>query len=136
MPTGQGPDTCTVCSMHAKYTHSAREHRVAQDWIDALLQYVKTDAFVRSDSTMTYAGAIERFDLDVTVRRAGRVLDAVERILVARGWPPEAAGGIAAYVVNSGSGKPGGGWMEVWNMNPEDARQVARDYLREEALGS
>ena len=46
-----------------------------------------------------------------------------------------AAAGITAYVVNSGSGQPGNGWVQVWNMNPEDARKQARAYMRLLTLG-
>ena len=70
-----------------------------------------------------------------SVRRRGRVLDGVERILATRGWPEVAAAGLTASVVNSGSGKPGDGWVEVWNMNPDDAREEARAYLRLLTLG-
>jgi hypothetical protein len=37
--------------------------------------------------------------------------------------------------VNAGTGKLGEGWTELWNMNPEDAREGARDYVRELTLG-
>ena len=69
------------------------------------------------------------------MRRLGRVLNGVERILAARGWIEVAAAGITASVVNSGSGRPGDGWVEVWNMNPKDAREDARASLRLLTLG-
>ena len=116
--------------MNPKYSHSVDEHRMAETWIDPLLSHVKTDAFSRGDRPVTYQGAIARFDLDTSVRRVGRVLDAVELILVSRGWPRTAAGGVTAYIVNAGSGEPGAGWMETWNMRPRDAREEARAYVR------
>lgn len=127
--------TCQVCTMNPKFTHSANEHELALLLVDPLLEYVKTDAFSRGDRPLTYAAAISRFDVDTTVRRIGRVLDGVERILATRGWPDVAAAGITAYVVNSGSGQPGNGWVQVWNMNPEDARKQARAYIRLLTLG-
>ena len=121
--------------MNPKFTHSVKEHERALLLIDPLLEYVKTDAFSRGDRPLTQAAAIARFDVDTTVRRLGRVLDSVERILAARGWPKVAGAGITAYVVNSGSGQPGDGWVEVWNMRPEDARKQARAYIRLLTLG-
>ena len=56
-------------------------------------------------------------------------------ILATRGWPEEAGAGITAYVVNSGSGKPGDGWVQVWYMNPEDTREAARAWVRLLTLG-
>lgn len=122
--------------MNPKFTHSVNEHELAERLVRPLLDYVKIDAFSDGDRPLTYAGAIARFDVDTSVRRFGRVLDAVERILATSGWPDTAAAGITAYVVNSGSGKPGDGWVEVWNMNPEDAREQARAHLRRLTLGS
>lgn len=127
--------TCQICDMNPKFTHSVNEHGLSLALVAPLLEYVKTDAFSRGDRPLTYAAALERFHVDTSVRRLGRVLDGVERILAARGWPEVAAAGITAYVVNSGSGRPGDGWVEVWNMNPEDAREEARAYLRLLTLG-
>ena len=121
--------------MSSRFTHSVREHDLALMLVDPLLEYVKTDAFSRGDRPLTYAGALARFDVDTTVRRLGRVLDGVERILVTREWPEVAAAGITAYVVNAGSGSPGDGWVKLWNMNPLDARREARAYVRLLTLG-
>jgi hypothetical protein len=121
--------------MNPKFTHSVNEHDCALLLIDPLLEYVKTDAFSRGDRPLTHAAAIARFDVDTTVRRLGRVLDGVERILATRGWPAVPAAGITAYVVNSGSGQPGDGWVLLWNMKPEDARAQARAYIRLLTLG-
>lgn len=121
--------------MNPKFTHSVNEHQLSLGLVDPLLDYVKTDAFSHGDRPLTYAAAKERFNVDTSVRRLGRVLDRVERILATRGWPEVAAAGITVYVVNSGSGRPGDGWVEVWNMNPEDAREEARAYLRLLTLG-
>ena len=63
------------------------------------------------------------------------MLDGVERILAARGWTEVAAAGITAYAVNSGSERPGDSWVEIWNMNPKDAREEARAFLRLLTLG-
>lgn len=121
--------------MNPKFTHSKNEPPLSLGLVDPLLDYVKTDAFSHGDRPLTYAAAKERFNVDTSVRRLGRVLDGVERILATRGWPEVAAAGITAYVVNSWSGKPGDGWVESWNMNPEDAREEARAYLRLLTLG-
>ena len=95
---------------------------------------MKTDAFTSRDSPLTYAKAIQRFQLDSTVRRVGRILDAVEHILVEQGWPEPAAEGIAAYLVNASSGEPGDGWADIRKVKPKIARQAARDYVRELTL--
>jgi hypothetical protein len=121
--------------MNPKFTHSVNEHELALQLIDPLLEYVKTDAFSRGDRPLTHAAALDRFNVQTTVRRLGRVLDGVERILIARGWPDVAGAGITAYVVNAGSGQPGSGWVQVWKMNPEDAREEARAYVRLLTLG-
>lgn len=127
--------TCQICVMNPKFTHSVNEHALSLALIDPLLEYVKTDAFSRGDRPLTYAAVRERFDVDTTVRRIGRVLDGVERILLTRDWPEIAAAGITAYVVNGGSGQPGANWVEVWHMRPEDARRQARAYVRYLTLG-
>lgn len=127
--------TCQICVMNPKLTHTVNEHELALELIDPLLLYIKTDAFSRGDRPLTYAAALERFGVDAPVRRMGRVLDGVERILVTRDWPPVAAAGVTAYVVNAGSRKPGDGWTEIWNMPPEDARAQARAYMRLLTLG-
>jgi hypothetical protein len=111
-----------------------REHEIAREWIPAFLEFIKTDAFAYTDKPISYKDAIDRFGLDVSVRRAGRVLDAVEWILRGRGWPQDACGGVAAYVVNAGSGEPGDGWKALWKVHPRDAREAARSYVREQAL--
>jgi hypothetical protein len=126
MVVAESGGTCQVCTMNPKFTHSVKEHERALLLVDPLLEYVKTDAFSRGDRPLTYAAAISRFDVDTTVRRLGRVLDGVERILATRGWPAVPAAGITAYVVNSGSGQPGDGW---------DARAQARAYIRLLTLG-
>ena len=46
-----------------------------------------------------------------------------------------AAAGITACVVSSGLGRPGDGWVEVWNMNPKEAREEARASRRLLTLG-
>lgn len=76
--------TCQTCQMNPKFTHSVNEHHLALALVDPLLDYVKTDAFSDGDRPLTYAVALERFDVDTSVRRLGRVLDGVERILAAR----------------------------------------------------
>jgi hypothetical protein len=134
MPTTTDSGTCTTCQMNPKYTHSVREHEVAASWVAPLLAYVKTDAFIRSDSPLTYAAAKNRFQLDANVRRVGRVLYAVEQILLEEGWPPDAAAGITAYVVNASTGIPGYGWLEIWETDPDRARGAARAHVRELAL--
>ena len=126
--------TCTRCPTHEKYTHTAREHEIANAWIPSFVDYIKTDAFADSDSPISYKDALERFSLDVSVRRVGRVLDSVEWILRSRGWPQDACGGVAAYVVNAGTGEPGDGWKALWKIHPRDAREAARAYVREQAL--
>ncbi len=130
METPASGGTCGICDMNPKFTHTVNEHEVAERWMAPLLEYVKTDAFSRGDRPLTYAAAIPRFGLDTSVRRVGRVLDAVERILVTQDWPPATAAGVTAYVVNSGSKKPGNGWAETWNMDPKDARELARARVR------
>lgn len=120
--------------MDPKYTHSVNEHRLAEGLVEPLLAFVKDDAFTNSDTTLTYAQAIARFSVGTSNRRMGRVIDAVSRILQARGWPPAATAGIAAYVVSDGRGRPGPGWDALWNMNAEDARAEARAHVREQAL--
>ncbi len=121
--------------MNPKFTHSVNEHALAEHLVAPLLAYVKVDAFSEGDRPLTYRQAIDRFDVGTSVRRLGRVLDAAERILAREGWPEVAAAGITAYVVNGGSGQPGYGWFEVWNMNAEDAREEARAYVRRLTLG-
>jgi hypothetical protein len=128
------PETCQACPRHGTYTHSVREHDVAQDWTPALVIHIKTDAFASMDRPLSYKEAIEKFDLDVPLRRAGRVLDAVEWILRGEGWPADACGGVAAYVVNASSREPGEGWKAVWDRDPRAARAVARAFVREQAL--
>lgn len=128
------PNTCRACPSHEKYTHSLREHEVAALWLPDFLAYIKQDAFDDGDRPLTYKDAIEKFSLDVSVRRAGRVLDAVEWLLRARGWPLEACAGAAAYVVNSSTGEPGDGWKDLWKMHPRDAREAARAHIRELTL--
>jgi hypothetical protein len=135
MPATATSAMCTECAVQTQFTHSVREHELAEAWVDPLVGWVKDDAFVRADSPMTYAEAMARFRLDTTTRRVGRMLDGVEQILRARGWPAEAAAGVTAYVVNSGSRTPGEGWMAIWQMNPKDARKQARRYVRELTLG-
>ncbi|MDO8309004.1 MAG: hypothetical protein Q7V58_11680 [Actinomycetota bacterium] len=135
MVVAESGGTCQICDMNPKFTHSVNEHELSMQLVDPLLDYVKTDAFSHGDRPLTYAGARDRFKVSTSVRRLGRVLDGVERILATRGWPEVAAAGITAYVVNSGSGKPGDGWVQVWNMNPEDAREAARAYMRLLTLG-
>ena len=120
--------------MNPKFTHTEKEHGVAIAWREPLLTHIKTDAFTRGDSKITYAAAIDRFHLDSTVRRVGRVLSAMEFMLVADGWPPETAAGVTAYVVNAGSGEPGDGWVDQWPMKPAVARAAARARVRELAL--
>jgi len=119
--------------MNPKFTHSVNEHGLALELLNPFLEYVKTDAFSNGDRPMTYAQVIQRFDVPTSVRRLGRVLDAMERILASSGWPNTAGAGIAAYVVNS-TGKPGAGWVEVWQLRPEDARREARAYIRKLTL--
>src|SRR6185312_6502992 len=102
---------CTECAVQTQFTHSVREHERAQEWVDPLVAWVKDDAFVRADSPMTCSEAMARFGFDTTARQVGRMLDGVEQILRARGWPAEAAAGVTAYVVNAGSRTPGQGWM-------------------------
>jgi hypothetical protein len=130
----QFSQTCRQCPSHPKYTHTVREHDVAQSWIPSLFDYIKQDAFADLDRPLTYQGSIEKFGLDLHVRRVGRVLDAVEMILRSDGWPAEACGGVAAYVVNSQTGKPGEGWSEIWNVAPYDARSAARAHVRDVVL--
>jgi hypothetical protein len=129
-----GELTCHACPSNPKYTHSQREHDVADAWIPALVDYIKVDAFASLDRPLSYKDAVTKFSLDTSVRRAGRVLDAVEWILKSRGWPIEACAGVAAYVVNSSTGEPGDGWKELWTMHPRDAREAARSHVRELAL--
>lgn len=126
--------TCTTCASNPKYTHTVREHDVAELWIPALYDYIKQDAFSDVDRPISYKDAVTKFDLDVHVRRVGRVLDAVEMILSHRGWPADARGGVAAYVVNASTGQPGEGWLDIWKVSPYDARQAARAYVREMTL--
>jgi len=128
--------TCGTCEMDPRFTHTAREHGVAEAWLPELLTYIKTDAFVRTDSTLSYAEAIDYFHLDCQVRRAGRVLDAAERILLSSGWPERAAAGVSAYVVNASTRRPGSGWMELWQRDPMLAREDTRAYIRELALAN
>jgi len=109
---------------------------MAETLREPLLEHVRTDAFsYERERVLTYQGAVDKFRIATTARKVGRVLDAVECMLVAYGWPPSAAAGITAYVVQGQSGKPGVGWYEIWNMNPEDAREEARAYLRNLVLG-
>jgi hypothetical protein len=131
-PTKSG--TCPECDVRVHFTHSIREHELAQDWVAPLIQHVKTDAVTNRDSPLTSAKALQRFQLDSPVRRVGRILDAVEHILVEQGWPKPAAEGIAAYLVNASSGEPGEGWADNRNVKPKIARQAARDYVRELTL--
>lgn len=128
------PTTCGTCEMDPRFTHTTREHEVAQEWIPGLLAYIKTDAFTAGDRTLSYGEAIDYFHLDCQVRRAGRVLDAAERILLASGWPEPAAAGVSAYVVNGTTRAPGYGWMELWHRDPRSARDDTRAHLRELAL--
>ncbi|MFA7324298.1 MAG: hypothetical protein WC005_08065 [Candidatus Nanopelagicales bacterium] len=120
---------CQICVMNPKLTHSANEHQLAEDLVGPFLEHVKTDAFTGGDRPMTYAQVISRFDVDTPVHRTARILDGMEQILGAAGWPDPARAGIAAYVVDK-SGKPGGGWLERWKQRPEDARRQARAYVR------
>jgi len=84
---------------------------------------------------MSYSDAIARFTKAATVRRCGRVLDAVEGVLVTHDWPDVAAADVTAYVVTEGSGSPGAGWYEVWNMNAEDVPSEVRSSMRPPTLG-
>jgi hypothetical protein len=126
--------TCPVCRSNPKYTHTVREHEVAEAGLPALHDYIKQGAFSDQDRPISYKDANEKFGLGVNVRRVGRVLDAVELILSGRGWPAEARGGVAAYVVNSATGQPGDGWTDIWRVSPYDARSAARAYIRELTL--
>ena len=125
--------TCQICAMNPKFTHSATEHQLAEELVGPFLEYVKTDAFSGGDRPMTYAQVIKRFDIDAPVRRTARILDGMEHILGTAHWPDTARAGIAAYVLDS-SGKPGGGWSEMWKMRPEDARRQARAHVRKITL--
>lgn len=120
--------------MRERFTHTAREHELAQDWVAPMVQHVKTDAFTSRDTPLTYAKAIQRFGFESTTRRVGRVMDAVEHILLEQGWPAPAAEGVTAYLVNATSGEPGDGWVEARRVKPKNARQAARDYVRELTL--
>lgn len=103
---------------------------MAEAWLPALYDYIKQDAFSDQDRPISYKDAKEEFGLGENVRRVGRVLDAVELILSGRGLPAEARGGVAAYVVNSATGQPGGRWTDIWRVSPYVARQAARTYVR------
>jgi hypothetical protein len=127
--------TCQSCRSNPKFTHTVREHEVAERWIPSLFDYIKQDAFADLDRPISYKDAIIKFGLDVHVRRVGRVLDAVEMILGARGSPPPARGGVAAYIVNAATGEPGDGWTEIWQVSARDARESARAYVRDQVLG-
>ena len=126
--------TCTACPSNPKYTHTVPEHEAAERWIPALHDHIKQDVFSDRERLITYKDAVTKFDLGVSVRRVGRVLDAVEQILSDRGWPSEARGGVAAYVVNASTGLPGEGWSDIWKVSPRDARRAARAYVRELTL--
>jgi hypothetical protein len=126
--------TCAQCTSDPRYTHSFAEHQVAVAWIPTLLEYIKQDAFADTDRPLTYKGAMQKFGLRTSVRRVGRVLDAVELTLRSRGWPAEACGGVAAYVVNGSTGQPGEGWTAIWHVHPKDAREAARAHIRELTL--
>lgn len=91
-----GESTCCECPSHEKYTHSLREHAVAEAWIPAFLDYIKVDAFDSLDRALPCRDAVANFSLDTTVRRAGPALDAVAWILKPRGWSIEACAGVAA----------------------------------------
>ena len=78
--------TCQGCDMNPKFTHSVNEHQLSRGIVEPLLDHVKTDAFAHGDRPITYAAAKERFNVDTSVRRLGRVLDGVERILATRVW--------------------------------------------------
>jgi hypothetical protein len=129
-----GPVTCRICASHAKYSHTEREHEVAEAWIPDFLSYIKTDAFSGTDRPLTFTSAAEKFSLGTSVRRTGGVLDAVEWILRGQGWPDEACCGVTAYVVNASSREPGAGWKDLWKVEPGQARAAARAFVREAAL--
>ena len=126
--------TCATCASNPKDTHTVLEHEAAEQWIPALHDHIKQDVFSDRERLITYKDAVTKFDLGVSVRRVGRVLDAVEMILRDRGWPSEARGGVAAYVVTASTGQPGEGWTDIWQVSPRDARQAARAYVRELTL--
>lgn len=108
---------------------------MAADWVDPLLEHVRTDAFSRGNRPLTYQEAVSRFGLDTTTGRAGRLVFAIAHILVdERGWPRDAAGGVAAYVVSASTGSPPTAWNDLWQGRPQDARAGARAYVRELAL--
>ncbi len=134
-----GPSDCQICDMDPRYRHTVREHEMAEALRDRLVQYVRDDAFLGKDSRLTYSDVVAKFNVPTTARKVGRVLDAVECMLVASGWPKEAAAGVSAYVVSAGGatkGQPSTGWMELWDgMSPEDARAEARSYLYQQAMG-
>jgi hypothetical protein len=126
--------TCRACASNPKYTHTEREHELADQWIPFLYAHIKQDVFTDRDRPISYKDAVGKYGLDVHVRRVGRVLDAVEMILSERGWPSEPRGGVAAYVVNASTGEPGDGWSDIWKVSPRDARSSARAYVRELTL--
>lgn len=123
-----------MCDMDPRYPHSVAEHEMAEELMGPLVQYVRDDAFLRRDSPLTYRDVVMRFQLSTTVRRVGRVLDAVERILVASGWPDRAAAGVTAYVVTARDGRPSYGWNELWHMDPREARAHARAFVYQQAM--
>jgi hypothetical protein len=136
MTTAPISGTCLLCPSDPRFTHSVNEHQIAEAWLPHLMTHIKTDAFSGDDRPLSYTAAIDKFALATTSRRLGRVLDAVEHLLRDEQWPPSAAAGIAAYIVNAKSGQPGEGWFEIWKMDPRDAREAAREHLRELALNA
>lgn len=109
--------------MNPKYTHSAREHRTANGWVEPLVAYIKSDAFTDEDRPLTYQGAIDRFDL-----RTERLPRHHNAEVYLNRWAPERT--------PLGVGELAPGTISAPHGNAHVAAHLAPQYARSDRIGT